>query len=141
MDFREDKNAIIVIMKNGEDLKENLLTLAQTFKNYPLMAIVTALGMLKDVKMGYWNGKEYEIHEEKEPCELLGISGIITPGIEPQFHLHLILGNREGVAKGGHFMEAKVCNTLEMILVKSEIKVERYEEGGLRKLRIANFEG
>lgn len=135
MDFRKSGEVIAVIMKDGESLSLNLLELCNSFKDHRILIINTALGMIKEVKMGYWNGESYEIHELNEPCELLGISGIITPGTDPPYHLHLIVGKRDGSAHGGHFIEAKVCNTLEMFLIATNIEVERYTDGNLKKLR------
>ncbi|MEO0230049.1 MAG: PPC domain-containing DNA-binding protein [candidate division WOR-3 bacterium] len=135
MDFRKSGEVIAVIMKDGESLSSNLLELSSSFKNHQILIINTALGMLKEVKLGYWNGENYEIHELNEPCELLGISGIITPSTDPPYHLHLIVGKRDGSVHGGHFIEAKVCNTIEMFLCTAEIPVERYLDGKLKKLK------
>lgn len=136
MDFKEKDKFIVCVMQDGEDLIENLKILKENFKNYKILTVLSALGMLKDVKTGYWNGKEYEIHEINEPVELLGISGIITPETDPFYHFHIFVGDRKGNVKGGHLIEAKVLNTLEMFLIKGDIEVKREEEKGLKKLKI-----
>ncbi|MDI6851474.1 MAG: DNA-binding protein [bacterium] len=135
MEIRKEGSYIAVVMDHGEDLEGNLKTLAEMEKGAHLLVIASALGMLEKVKMGYWNGEKYEIHEANEPVELLGISGIITPQTDPNFHLHIIVGLRNGQVMGGHFIEARVCNTLEMFLVEFGIPVIRKEIGGLKKLR------
>ncbi len=136
MQFKDDGKFITLIMQNEEDFLENIKKIVKEFKKEKILAVVSALGMLKEVKMGYWNGKEYEIHEEKEPSELLGISGVITPKTDPPYHFHVIIGTKDEKVKGGHLISAKVCNTVEMFLIKGNIDVERKEEDGLRKLRI-----
>ncbi len=125
----------LVIMEDNEDLIENLNVLKNKL-NLPFYAVVTALGMLKEVKMGYWNGKEYEIHEQKEPAELLGISGIITPKTEPFYHFHIVVGRENGTVTGGHLIEAKIANTLELVLSSAPIEVKRVKKGLLKKLEI-----
>jgi len=135
MEIRKEGPYIAVVMEHGEDLVKNLKTLAEMDKEAHILVIASALGMLEKVKVGYWNGKSYEIHEADEPAELLGISGIITPQTDPNYHLHIIVGLRNGQVMGGHFIEAKVCNTLEMFLIKFDIPVIRKEMEGLKKLR------
>lgn len=136
MQFKDDGKFVIVIMEDDEDLLENVKKIIHEFKKEKILAVVSALGMLKEVKIGYWNGKEYEIHEEKEPSELLGISGVITPETDPPYHFHITIGTKDEKVKGGHLISAKVCNTVEMFLIKGNIDVERKEEKGLKKLKI-----
>lgn len=138
MDFRGNGTFIAVIMKDGESLVDNLKELCSYYGHSDILVITTALGMLREVKMGFWNGENYEIHEVNEPCELLGISGILTPQTDPPYHLHIIVGKKDGNAAGGHLIEARVCNTLEMFLTHVDIPVERCLDGKLKKLRFKN---
>ncbi|MEO0255347.1 MAG: PPC domain-containing DNA-binding protein [candidate division WOR-3 bacterium] len=134
MKFKDDGNFIVLIMDDGEDFIQNIDRFIQEFKKEKIMPVVSALGMVKEIKMGFWNGKEYEIHEEKEPLELLGISGVITPSTQPPYHFHITVSTRDGKVKGGHLISSKVCNTIEMFLIKGNIDVKRKEEKGLKKL-------
>lgn len=134
MQFKDDGKFIAVVMKDNEDFLENVRKLIEEFKSEKILALISALGMMKEVKMGYWNGKEYEIHEEIKPSELLSISGIITPQTDPPYHFHITIGTEDEKVKGGHLISARVCNTIEMFLMKGNIDVERREEGGLKKL-------
>lgn len=136
MQFKDDGKFIAVVMQNDEDFVENAKRLVEEFKNEKILAVISALGMMKEVKTGYWNGKEYEIHQEKEPVELLSISGIITPQTEPPYHFHITIGTKSGEVRGGHLISAKVCNTIEIFLIKGNINVGRKEEGGLKKLKL-----
>jgi len=135
MQFKRDDKFIIVVMEDNEDFLENINKILKEFKNGKILGVVSALGMLKEVKMGYWNGSVYEIHEEKGNSELLGISGMITPETNPPYHFHITISNKNGEVKGGHLISAKVCNTLEMILLVGNIKVKREGEK-LKKLKI-----
>jgi len=132
----EERDLVLVIMEDGEDLLSNLKQLRGKFESTSFMTVVTALGMLKKVEMGYWNGKEYEVHSLKEPAELLGISGIITPNTDPFFHFHITLGTKDGTVAGGHLLSATVCNTVEMVLFKGNFEVKREKVGNLKLLRL-----
>ncbi len=135
MKLKQESNIILIVMENNEDLIQNLKVLRDHL-TAPFYTVVTALGMLKNVKTGYWNGNEYMIHEQKAPAELLGISGVITPDTDPFFHFHIILGKEDGSVTGGHLIEAKIANTLEMVLLSGNIKVQRVQNGLLKKLDI-----
>ncbi|MEN3046789.1 MAG: DUF296 domain-containing protein [Candidatus Hydrothermales bacterium] len=132
----DDGKIIVAVFEDDEDFIQKISELSSALKDENVLVVISALGMMKDVKMGFWNGKEYEIHIENEPAELLGISGVITPKTSPTFHFHVTIGKRNGEVKGGHLISAKVSNTLEMFLIKGNVPVERREEGGLRKLKI-----
>ncbi len=134
MKIKRKDDIILVIMEDGEDLLENLNTLREDLKEFPLLTVVTALGMLKNTEMGYWNGREYEKHELPDPGELLGISGIITPHTEPFYHFHVTLAKKDGTVAGGHLIKATVCNTLEMVLLIGNIETKRVQSGLLKKL-------
>ncbi|MEN3044468.1 MAG: DUF296 domain-containing protein [Candidatus Hydrothermales bacterium] len=136
MEFKDDGKIIVIIFEDGEDLIQKVNELSQIFKSENVLTVISALGMMKEIKMGFWNGIEYEIHNENEPSEVLGISGIITPNTSPNFHFHVTIGKRNGEVKGGHLISAKISNTLEMFLIKGNIAVERREEKGLKKLKI-----
>jgi len=136
MQFKVNGKFIAVVMEDNEDFLKNIKKLVEEFKDDKVLVVVSALGMMKEVKMGYWNGKEYEVHEEKNPSELLSISGIITPKTEPPYHFHITIGTKDEKVKGGHLISAKVCNTIEMFLIKGNIEVQRKEEGGLKKLKL-----
>ncbi len=136
MDVKKSETSVAVVMKDGENLVKNLDTLSSELEHGKLYAVVSALGMLRNIEMGYWNGKEYERHVQKEPCELLGMSGLITKGQQPAFHFHIYVGTQKGAVVGGHLLNAEVCNTLEMVLLKTPIEAKRVQEGKLRKLKI-----
>jgi len=135
--YRIKDNLIVIIMEDGENFTENIKKMV-TVKNFPSTAVVvSALGMLKNIKLGYFDGKEYILHEIKDPSELLGISGVMTKETDPSFHFHIIIGDKNGHTFGGHLMEAFVCNVVEMFLLSSSIKLKRILRG---KLKILDFE-
>jgi predicted DNA-binding protein with PD1-like motif len=44
---------------------------------------------------------------------------------KPKIHAHVVLGRRDGSARGGHLLEARVRPTLEVILTESPAHLNR----------------
>ena len=57
---------------------------------------------------------------------------------EPKIHAHVVLGKADGVALGGHLLEAQVRPTLEVMLVESPKHLQRQhdQESGLALIRL-----
>ena len=136
MKWKKKNDIIVVIMEHGEDFLENIKKLIESPELPELAIVVTALGMLNDVEMGYFDGEKYEIHRLPEPAELLGISGLITKETDPPYHFHVTLGKKDGGVTGGHLLKGRVWNTVEMVLLVEEIKLRRIP---LRNLKLLDF--
>jgi len=134
MKWKKKDGIIVVIMEHGEDFLDNVKRLIESPELPELAVVVTALGMLNDVEMGYFDGKKYEIHKLAEPAELLGVSGLITKDTDPPYHFHVTLGKKDGGVTGGHLLEGKVWNTVEMVLEGCEIKLRRVHRRNLKLL-------
>ena len=81
-----------------------------------------AIGAFSEVTLAYfdWERKEYQRIPVKEQVEVLSLLGdIALDGDEPKVHAHVVVGTREGNARGGHLMEARVRPTLEVMLEES----------------------
>jgi predicted DNA-binding protein with PD1-like motif len=77
---------------------------------------ITAIGALSEVVLGFfdWEKKDYERIELKEQVEVLALVGdIALDQGKPKVHAHLVVGLRDGRARGGHLLEAKVRPTLD----------------------------
>lgn len=102
---------------------------------------ITAIGALSEVVLGFfdWEKKEYERIELKEQVEVLALVGdIALDQGKPKVHAHLVVGQRDGRACGGHLLEAKVRPTLEVIITESPgyLKREHDPESGLALIKI-----
>ncbi|MCD6221292.1 DUF296 domain-containing protein [bacterium] len=136
MKWKKKDGSIVVIMEHGEDFLENIKKLIESPELPELAVVITALGMLNDVEMGYFDGEKYEVHRLPEPAELLGISGLITKETDPPYHFHVTLGEKDGGVTGGHLLKGRVWNTVEMVLLVEEIKLRRVP---LRNLKLLDF--
>ena len=102
---------------------------------------ITAIGALSEVVLGFfdWEKKDYERIEIKEQVEVLALVGdIALDKGKPKVHAHLVVGLRDGRARGGHLLEARVRPTLEVILTESPgyLKREHDPESGLALIKI-----
>ncbi|MCF7935628.1 MAG: DNA-binding protein [Synergistales bacterium] len=82
-------------------------------------AIISAVGMLRDVTIGWFSGTEYKKHTFREGMEVLQISGTtsIKEDGEPFFHHHCTLADGTHAAYGGHLFEGTVHNTMELLFL------------------------
>lgn len=121
----ESDGELVVRLEDGEDFFEQLQSLGLTAG-----VIVAGIGMLRDVTLAFWNGREYIEHHVEGPVELLSLQGnfSLKEG-EPFAHCHVVLGREDGSVIGGHLMRATVNETNEIIIEKlSEVKMERRPE-------------
>ena len=103
---------IVVRMVDGEDLIAGLLSICVEGA-----VILGGVGMVRDARLGYWNGSEYEEHAVPEPTELLAMQGSIAVREgERMAHCHVTVARRDGSVTGGHLISAIVANTAEIVL-------------------------
>ena len=116
---------VFVRMFDGEDLLAGLSGLS-----VDSALILGGIGMVRDLRLGYWNGNAYEEHRIDEPTELLTMQGnIAMHGSERVVHCHASVARRDGMVAGGHLLAAKVANTAEIALrLPPGISLERREE-------------
>ena len=120
----------VVRLQDGEDLVDALRELGSDSA-----LILSGIGMVRDVELGFWNGSEYEIHAYPDPAELLSLQGNLATDDAGQriAHVHLALSRQDGSVRGGHLVAATAHNTLEIGLLPLEgIAMDRrLESNGL----------
>lgn len=99
-------------------------------------AIVAGIGMLKDMEIGRYNGREYEKETVAPSSEILSLQGnVAMKEGEPFVHLHVILADEELRARGGHLFEGTVAMTIELVMLELSTDFVRIpEEGSFWKL-------
>jgi predicted DNA-binding protein with PD1-like motif len=123
---------IVARMVDGEDLVEGLLAI-----EVESAAVLSGIGMVRNARLGYWNGVEYEERCIAEPVELVAMQGNIGSLDGKRIaHCHLTVGRRDGTVAAGHLLGATVVNTAEIVLgVLDGIALERkVEANGLAGL-------
>jgi len=101
----------------------------------------TAIGAFSEATVAYfdWERRDYVSIPVREQVEVLSLLGdIALDGDKPKVHAHVVLGTREGWARGGHLLEARVRPTLEVMLEESPRRLQRaYDpQSGLALIRI-----
>jgi hypothetical protein len=125
------------------DIGEEPVSLITTFAadHHMRAGRFSAIGAFSDALLGYfdWQKKDYEKIAIREQVEVLSLLGdIALADGQPRVHAHVVLGRRDGEARGGHLLEAHVRPTLEVILTESPAHLERVHdpETGLALIRI-----
>ena len=139
MQSTEKDNLIFARLFSGENVHEELEKICKKH-NVTTAVVISGIGQLKDLKLGYFREKgDYSPEAFHEAHELLSLSGnIIKQDGGYLFHLHAVLGNLMKEAKGGHLIDGTVEVTGEIVLLKSELSLQRKmeDETGLMGIHI-----
>lgn len=121
---------LIVRLEDGADLLASLASLGVE------AGVVLGIGMVREARLGYWNGSEYEEHRIEEPAELLSLQcNLSLKDGKPFPHCHAVLSRRDGRVVGGHLLGATVHNVNELYIKRLGLKLERRRgESGLFEL-------
>jgi len=93
----------------GEELLKFINEFAK--KNNVLIGTVSAIGSLKNPRIGYFDEEagEYKVIELTGAYELVSLAGNISlKDGEPFAHIHVALGDSDGMIYGGHLVEGEV---------------------------------
>jgi predicted DNA-binding protein with PD1-like motif len=128
-----------VVFDSGDEVVSGLTRFAES-ENLTATRF-TAIGAFSDAVLGYydWDKKQYERIPVPEQVEVVSLIGdVALEGKRPRVHAHVVLGLRDGSARGGHLLEGRVRPTLEVILTESPnyMKREFDPDSGLALIRI-----
>lgn len=130
-----EKNLIIAKIEKNEDLLESINSLIDDYGIYSGL-IIFGIGMLKQLEIGYWNGKSYEKKLIEEAGELVSFHGTITSN-EPYLHVHVAVATRDHTVIGGHFFRGIADPLVELHILRLEdiaLKRKLNEKTGLNEL-------
>lgn len=133
------ERSFALVFRTGEEPVGLITTFA--VEHQLRAARLSAIGAFSDVVLGYfnWQRKDYDRISIAEQVEVLSLLGdIALADGEPKLHAHVVVGMRDGAARGGHLLEAHVRPTLEVILTDSPSHLERVHdpETGLALIRM-----
>jgi uncharacterized protein len=128
----QGEKTYVLIFDRGDEVIATLLQFAM--QNGLAAAHFTAIGGFSDVILGYFERerkayKKIPLHEQVEVLSLIGDIALKEDGT-PQIHAHVVLGDANGLAHGGHIMEAHVWPTLELVLEESPAHLRRRSDPG-----------
>ncbi len=124
MKYKQKNDKLIALLENGESPLEELATLGNIADSN--LVIVSAIGMIEDPEIGYFNGKEYEKAVFKGCFELLGYHGnIIFSPEKYSVHIHISFADNEHKVYGGHLLSGNVHLMNEIVLLKLNDKFQK----------------
>jgi uncharacterized protein len=100
-------------------------------------AQLTGIGAFSGAVLGFfdWETKDYRKIPVKEQVEVVSFLGDIALGPDgnPALHPHVVVSRADGMAMGGHLLEAHVRPTLEVVLTESprHLQKRKDSESGL----------
>jgi predicted DNA-binding protein with PD1-like motif len=123
---RDGERAFAVVFETGDSELDGLLDFARAQRITG--ASFTAIGAFQKATLGFFDPerKEYLEIPVEEQVEVLALTGNIgLHDEEPKVHAHVVLGTRDGAARGGHLLAATVRPTLEVIVEESRHTLRR----------------
>lgn len=119
MTVKRGKNLIALRLDEGEDLTPSLL---EALGDTTSAVIISAIGMLRDIEIGWLGPDGYEKHQFPDPYEILSISGTVNMKSDGKafIHAHASLSGRDMSVIGGHLFGGTVNNTCEMVFLVPE---------------------
>jgi predicted DNA-binding protein with PD1-like motif len=116
-----------LIFDRGDEVSTTLLAFAK--ENKLTAAHFTAIGGFSDLTLGYFDRKRKDykkipLSEQVEVLSLVGDIALKEDGT-PQVHAHVVVGDSNGMAHGGHILEAHVWPTLELMLEETPAHLRR----------------
>ena len=135
MQSGRDGKVIVARLDEGEDLLEGIAKVARREGAHSAL-VVSGIGMLRDVEIGYWGGADYRVRTVEGPAELLSLLGSVANGT---VHLHCVVGMEDHTTRGGHVLSARVAYVNEIVMLALDgISLTREPDGatGMRLLGI-----
>ncbi|MFC2583328.1 MAG: PPC domain-containing DNA-binding protein [Lachnoanaerobaculum saburreum] len=135
MEYKRQRNTVIVRVDKGEDIIKELLSLSE--KENILFASISGLGAVNDIELGIFDTSAKKYHSKRliGDFEITSLVGSLSRKEDkPYIHVHMSVGNvLTNEFFGGHLNKAIVGATAEIVLNVVEIVVERefVEEIGL----------
>jgi predicted DNA-binding protein with PD1-like motif len=124
---KQGEETFVLIFEHGDEVIASLQQFAT--QQHITAAHFTALGGLSDIILGYFdrerkNYKHIPLQEQVEVLSLIGDIALKEDG-SPQIHAHVVVGDANGLAHGGHIIQAHVWPTLELVLEKAPAHLQR----------------
>ena len=95
-------------------------------------AYFSGIGALERAVLGYWDweSRDYERIAVDEQVEVLVLSGNVAraPKEGIKIHAHIVVGTRDGSARGGHLLEGHVRPTLEVVVTETPEPLRRVSD-------------
>lgn len=132
-------NLIAVILDDGEDVFSSIRELCSG-KGIDSALILSGIGMLRDVTIGFWNGTSYQTEKYPGPLELVSMSGSLAKlDSELSVHLHVSLAGEDHKGLAGHLVGGTVNNINELSIAPFPVSSFSRKYSEMTKLNMLKF--
>ncbi|MCA9972110.1 MAG: DNA-binding protein [Anaerolineales bacterium] len=126
VDQRSGQQTYVLVFEKGDEFVGELRRFAQARQLQG--SAFTGIGAFQRATLGFFDRAQMDYHEIpiEEQVEVLSLVGNIALNEgEPKVHAHVVVGDRNGRAYGGHVIEAHVWPTLELVVTESPRGLQR----------------
>jgi uncharacterized protein len=109
----------VLVLDKGDEAVSSIESFARD--NGISAAQLTGIGAFSDAVLFEWETKNYRKISVKEQVEVVSLLGDVALELDgkPALHPHVVVSRADGMAMGGHLLEAHVRPTLEVVLTES----------------------
>ncbi|MCI0497783.1 MAG: DUF296 domain-containing protein [Thermoplasmata archaeon] len=135
MESARSGQVIVARLDDGEELLASVEAMASREAAGSAL-VVSGIGMLRNARLGYWDGKGYRESTLDGPVELLSLLGSCAPS---SVHLHAVVGLGDHSTAGGHVLGGTVQYVNEVTMLALDgIGLSRKEDPatGLRVMTL-----
>jgi predicted DNA-binding protein with PD1-like motif len=132
MQYRKTNYGYIVVLELGESVMESLRSFAE--KENILHGTFSGIGAVRATECCIYDiaAKKYKCRTFDDAHEVLSLSGNFAKVDDAPFvHAHIVLGNGEMQAYGGHLKEAIVAVTLEIAVTVDPSPIARTQNDAI----------
>jgi uncharacterized protein len=121
----------VLVLDKGDETVSSIESFVR--KNGISAAQLTGIGAFSDTVLGFfdWETKNYRKIPVNEQVEVVSLLGDIAlgPDGKPALHPHVVVSRADGMAMGGHLLEAHVRPTREVVLTESPRHLHKRKDG------------
>lgn len=129
------QKTFVLVLETGDEAVTSIENFAR--ERNITAAQLTGIGAFSDAVLGFfdWETKEYRKNPVNEQMEVVSFLADVALGLDekPALHPHVVVCRADGMAMGGHLLEAHVRPTLEVVLTISpqHLQKRKDKESGL----------
>lgn len=135
MQMQKEGLDVFAKIEKGEDILKELARIVE-IDAIKTGEVLWAVGMIRNLQIGYFNGTEYEKETFDDALEVVSFHGSIAEN-EPVFHIHSSCAARNHSVVGGHLFGGVADPLIEVRIRKfEEIRAIRKDNSvtGLREI-------
>lgn len=130
-ELKRENGIVILRFDKGEDFMGTLTGWLED-QGIQSAAILGGIGMLSNMEIGRYDGREYTKITEEESCEILSLQGSVSMKEgRPFVHLHVSFADQDFHAIGGHLFSGTVSMTIELVMAPMSPGLVRKPMGGV----------